>query len=142
MKLQPILDSTASRFDEKFTKTWSGLPLSQDSFDGLKSFIHSAQLQVIEAVRKEIAGLKKSLSKVEGDNLLADASYNTALCDVLSALDLSKEDAVNHPTREGIEEGKMLIEENKKLIEDSVNSENCGAGSYSPSHSGGKGGLS
>jgi len=42
------------RFDDRFTKTWSGLPLSEQSFNRLKSFLQSEVDLAVAEREKEI----------------------------------------------------------------------------------------
>jgi len=45
-----------AEFDEKFTKVWSGLPLSQESFDKLKLFLTTSIAQAIAEERERVVG--------------------------------------------------------------------------------------
>ena len=55
-----------AEFDEKFTKVWSGLPLSQESFDKLKLFLTTS---IAQALAEDRERMRKDYTKwVLSDN--------------------------------------------------------------------------
>lgn len=76
--MNPLKQKLLEEFREKFTKTWSGLPLHQDSFDKLESFLSQTIDTVldaaIEAVPEEGSGLKIRETVSEMNTFLEEAS--------------------------------------------------------------------
>lgn len=90
MNIQSILDTTEAEFYKRFPT--EGKPVSYPHFRGtalereIKAFIRESQLSLIEAVKGEIEGMKKTWRHPLDKSIEQKSAYNQALSDLLAKL--------------------------------------------------------